>query len=272
MGKYKEDLGLALELAGMSDQLTMSRFEATDLSVKSKVDMTPVTDADLACEKMLREELAKARPKDTILGEEFGGDATPEGRQWVIDPIDGTKNFVRGVPVWATLIALLEDGEPIVAVISAPAMRRRWFACKNSGAFRLFGGEPRRLRVSQVETIEEASIAMSSLEGWKERGLRKEFLELTDSAWRLRGFGDFWNYCLLAEGAVDVALEPEVSLWDLAAPYLLVTEAGGQFTSLDGENTPDGGSAVATNGRLQDAVLGYFNSPATAVRQTEVPT
>lgn len=253
MGKFKEDLGLALELAGMADQLTMSRFEAADLSVKSKPDMTPVSDADLACEKLLRAELAKARPKDQVLGEEFGGEPVYEGRQWVIDPIDGTKNYVRGVPVWATLIALLEHGDPIVAVISAPALRRRWYACKGSGAYRVFGGEPRRLHVSGVTTLEDASISMSSLSGWADR--RDKFLALTDDAWRLRGFGDFWNYCLVAEGAVDIAAEPEVSLWDLAAPSLVVTEAGGRFCNLSGEDGPAGGSALATNGHLHDIVL-----------------
>ncbi len=256
MGKHKEDLGLALQLAGLADQLTMSRFESADLSVKSKPDMTPVTDADLACEKLIRTELSKARPKDEILGEEFGGEPTYTGRQWVIDPIDGTKNYVRGVPVWATLIALLEDGKPVVAVISAPALRRRWYACEGEGAYRVFGGEKRRLKVSEVSSIADASISMSSLAGWGQ--LRQAFNDMTDDAWRLRGFGDFWNYCLVAEGAVDIAAEPEVSLWDLAAPALLVTEAGGTFTNLSGTPGPAGGSAVATNGLLHDSVLEYF--------------
>ncbi|QPK79728.1 histidinol-phosphatase [Corynebacterium lizhenjunii] len=260
MGKHKEDLGVALELAGLADQLTMSRFEAADLNVKEKPDMTPVSDADLACEKLLRAELAKARPQDQILGEEFGGELSLQGRQWVIDPIDGTKNFVRGVPVWATLIALLEDGKPIVCVISAPALRRRWFACEGSGAFRVFGGERRRLRVSAVSQLADASVAISSLSGWAEAGVREQLIALTDSAWRLRGYGDFWNYCLLAEGAVDVAVEPEVSLWDLAAPCLLVQEAGGTFTNRAGEPGPHGGSAIATNGALHASVLEHLKS------------
>ncbi len=259
MGKYREDLGLALELAGHADQVTMTRFEAADLSVKSKPDMTPVSDADLACEKLLRSELAKARPQDQILGEEFGGEVVHAGRQWVIDPIDGTKNYVRGVPVWATLIALLEDGVPVVSVVSAPALRRRWYAVKDHGAFRIFNGEPRRLKVSGINRLEDASLAMSSLVGWQERGLRERFIELSDETWRLRGYGDFWNYCLVAEGAVDAAAEPEVSLWDLAAPYLLVREAGGTFTNLDGEPGPGGGSAVATNGHLHQQVLDRLN-------------
>ena len=255
MGKFKEDLGLALELAGHADVVTMHRFEATDLSVKEKPDLTPVSDADMNCEKHIRDSLKRSRPRDEVLGEEFGGQACYEGRQWVIDPIDGTKNFVRGVPVWATLISLLEDGEPVVSVVSAPALRRRWYAAKGAGAYRVFGGEPKRLGVSHVEKLADSSLAMSSLTGWAERGLRDQFLALTDKTWRLRGYGDFWSYCLVAEGAVDIAAEPEVSLWDLAAPSLIVTEAGGTFTDLDGNPGPHGGSGVASNGLLHKHAL-----------------
>ena len=148
---------------------------------------------------------------------------------------------------------MLEDGEPVVSVISAPALRRRWYAAKGTGAFRVFGGEPKRLRVSEVADLENASLAMSSLAGW---GLSRDaFVSLTDKVWRLRGYGDFWNYCLVAEGAVDITAEPEVSLWDLAAPALLVTEAGGRFTNVRGEDGPHGGSALASNGKLHDAAL-----------------
>ena len=255
MGKYKEDLGLALELAGHADVVTMHRFEAADLSVREKPDMTPVSDADLACEKKLRAELKKARPQDEVLGEEFGGEPVTSGRQWVIDPIDGTKNYVRGVPVWATLISLLEDGEPVVSVVSAPALRRRWYASKGAGAYRVWCGEPKRLKVSQISKLADASVAFSSLEGWSERNLLGNFINLSESTWRLRGYGDFWNYCLVAEGAVDIGAEPEVSLWDLAAPSLLVTEAGGTFTNLEGKEGPAGGSAIATNGLLHTKVL-----------------
>ena len=162
---------------------------------------------------------------------------------------------MRGVPVWATLIALLEDGEPVVSVISAPALRRRWYAAKGGGAYRVFGGEPKRLHVSQIDQLENASLAMGSLAGWAKRGLRDCFVELSEKTWRLRGYGDFWNYCLVAEGAVDIAAEPEVSLWDLAAPSLLVTEAGGKFTGLNGEAGPHHGSSVASNGLLHTAAL-----------------
>lgn len=256
---YAADLELARALADKADELTMSRFEAENLKVESKPDLTPVSDADINCEKMLREILAEQRPDDEVLGEEFGGEASFSGRQWVIDPIDGTKNFVRNVPVWATLIALLVDGKPVVGVISAPALGRRWWAAKGEGAFKSVsvGGREstRQIHVSGVSEIADCSISNSSLTGWAERNLRENFISLTDDAWRLRAYGDFFSYCLIAEGAVDVAAEPEVSLWDLAALAILVEEAGGRFTSLAGEPGPHGGDAVATNGLLHDAVL-----------------
>lgn len=251
---YDDDLALALELADAADAITLDRFEASDLKVKSKPDMTPVSDADVAVEEVLRERLAEARPGDSIVGEEFGGETVFEGRQWVIDPIDGTKNFVRGVPVWATLISLLVDGQPVLGVVSAPALARRWYAAQGSGAWRTFNkGSLKRLEVSHVSELADASLAMSSLEGWKARGLQENFIALTERTWRLRGYGDFFGYCLVAEGAVDIAAEPEVSVWDLAALSVLVTEAGGTFSSLNGEPGPHGGDAIATNGLLHDA-------------------
>lgn len=251
---YDDDLALALELADAADAITLDRFEASDLKVKSKPDMTPVSDADVAVEEVLRERLAEARPGDSIVGEEFGGETIFEGRQWVIDPIDGTKNFVRGVPVWATLISLLVDGQPVLGVVSAPALARRWYAAQGSGAWRTFNkGGLKRLEVSHVGELADASLAMSSLEGWKARGLQENFIALTERTWRLRGYGDFFGYCLVAEGAVDIAAEPEVSVWDLAALSVLVTEAGGTFSSLAGEPGPHGGDAIATNGLLHDA-------------------
>lgn len=251
---YDDDLALALELADAADAITLDRFEASDLKVKSKPDMTPVSDADVAVEEVLRERLAEARPGDSIVGEEFGGETVFEGRQWVIDPIDGTKNFVRGVPVWATLISLLVDGQPVLGVVSAPALARRWYAAQGSGAWRTFNkGSLKRLEVSHVGELADASLAMSSLEGWKARGLQENFIALSERTWRLRGYGDFFGYCLVAEGAVDIAAEPEVSVWDLAALSVLVTEAGGTFSSLAGEPGPHGGDAIATNGLLHDA-------------------
>jgi histidinol-phosphatase len=255
MSETPDDIALALELAGAADVLTTSRFGAVDLRIDTKPDLTPVTDADRAVETAMRETLAAARPTDTVVGEEFGGTTEFVGRQWVIDPIDGTKNFVRGVPVWATLIALLDDGVPVAGVVSAPALHRRWWAAAGQGAYlAVAGARPRRLAVSAVSDLAAASLSFSSLSAWGAR--RDRFLALTDAVWRVRGYGDFYSYCLVAEGAVDVAAEPEVSVWDLAPLDILVREAGGAFSNLAGAPGPHGGSAVATNGSLHDDVLG----------------
>jgi histidinol-phosphatase len=250
------DLMLALTLADRADTLTRARFGALDLHIDTKPDLTPVTDADRAVESDLREVLGGNRPADSIMGEEFGGTTIFGGRQWIIDPIDGTKNFVRGVPVWATLIALLEDGVPTVGVVSAPALQRRWWAAHGQGAFvSVDGTQPRRLSVSSVAVLGSASLSFSSLSGWAGLGLRERFIELTDAVWRVRAYGDFLSYCLVAEGAVDIAAEPEISVWDLAALDILVREAGGVLTNLNGTAGPHGGSAVATNGHLHVQVL-----------------
>ena len=251
-----DDLSVALNLADQADMITLARFGAIDLVVDTKPDLTPVSDADRAVETTLRETLARVRPDDSVLGEEFGGSTSSSGRQWIVDPIDGTKNFVRGVPVWASLIALLDDGVPQVGVISAPALQRRWWAAGGGGAFATFGDAPaRRISVSSVAQLDSASLSFSSLSGWAQLGMRDRFLELTDEVWRVRAFGDFLSYCFVAEGAVDIAAEPEVSVWDLAPLDILVREAGGTFTSLDGSAGPHGGNAVATNGLLHDQVL-----------------
>jgi histidinol-phosphatase len=260
MSTVRDDVALALQLAERADALTMERFGALDLHVATKPDLTPVTDADRSVESALRDTLSQQRPDDPVLGEEFGGTTAFAGRQWVIDPIDGTKNFVRGVPVWATLIGVLQDGIPVAGVVSAPALQRRWWAGAGMGAFASFAGGPaRRVTVSSVADLDSASLSFSSLSGWAKLGLRDRFIELTDTVWRVRAYGDFLSYCLLAEGAVDIAAEPEVNLWDLAALDILVREAGGAFTSLDGTAGPHGGNVVATNGRLHEAVLSRLN-------------
>ena len=256
---YGDDVDRALRLADAADAITMKRFLSSELQVSAKPDMTPVSDADLDTERTLRGLLSTECPGDEVLGEEFGGEPILSGRQWVIDPIDGTKNYVRGVPVWATLISLMVDGYPQVGVVSAPALGRRWIGITGEGAWALGNGTAsssalRKLSVSTVSNVGDSSISMSSLEGWKDRGLRDAFVSLTGDAWRLRGFGDFYSYCLVAEGAVDIAAEPEVSLWDLAALVPVVEGAGGTFTSLAGEPGPHGGDALATNGLLHGTV------------------
>jgi histidinol-phosphatase len=258
MTSAANDLALALQMADAADALTLGRFGALDLQVDTKPDLTPVTDADRSAEELLRSSLAENRPDDAVFGEELGGTAAFTGRQWVIDPIDGTKSFVRGVPVWATLIALLVDGVPVVGVVSAPALGRRWWAGDGEGAFTSFGGATRRITTSGVSDLGSASLSYSDLTtGWD--AVRPRFVDLTDTVWRVRAYGDFWSYCLVAEGAVDIAAEPEVNLWDVAPLDILVREAGGSFTNVEGQPGPQGRGAVATNGLLHEAVLARLN-------------
>ena len=256
---YREDLNLALVIADSVDALTMSRFQAVDLRVDTKPDMTPVSDADRAAEELIREQLKRARPRDAVTGEEFGHTGSGK-RRWIIDPIDGTKNFVRGVPVWATLIALVENNQPVVGVVSAPALNRRWWAYSGGGAYTGKSlSNATRIHASDVTELSDASLSFSSLEGWRDRGNVAEFLQLTSDIWRVRAFGDFWSYMLVAEGAVDIACEPELEVYDMAALVPIVTEAGGTFTSLDGEPGPWGGHGLATNTHLHDDVLERLN-------------
>lgn len=251
------DLALALRLADAADAITTDRFGALDLRVESKPDLSPVTDADRDVERRLRKLIAAARPGDAVHGEEYADTGT-SARRWVIDPIDGTKSFVRGVPIWASLIALMDGDEVIVGVVSAPALGRRWWASAGGGAWAGTGlADATACRVSAVATLTHASLSYSSLSGWEERGLLPGFLDLTRACWRTRAYGDFWSYVLLAEGNVDLAAEPEVALHDLAPLVVIVTEAGGVFTDLSGRPGPAGGSAFASNGRLHDAGLAH---------------
>jgi histidinol-phosphatase len=245
------DLALALELADSADVLTMSRFRANDLQVSRKPDTTHVTEADHAAEELIRAGLQRARPADAVLGEEFG---TRGGghRRWIIDPIDGTANYVRGVPIWATLIALEEDGELRMGVVSAPALHTRWYAARGEGAF---AGE-RPISVSKVEDLADAQLCYSDIASWTHfRTSAQPMIDLLHHVWRARGVGDFLQHMLVAEGGADAAVEPVVNLWDLAPLLVIVEEAGGRFTNLEGERTADGGSAVSSNGLLHDAVL-----------------
>jgi histidinol-phosphatase len=257
---YTADLSLALTLADAADAITMQRFGAADLVIESKPDLTPVSDADRAVEQEVRRLIWQERPEDAISGEEFGS-AGSGPRRWVVDPIDGTKNFVRGVPVWATLIALLDGDAPVVGVVSAPALGRRWWAHRDGGAWAsALGAAPRRLAVSKVATLGDASLSYASLAGWAARGLREALIALTDRLWRTRAYGDFWSYMLVAEGAVDLAAEPELSLWDMAALAPIVTEAGGRFTGLNGADGVHQGNAVASNGLLHEQFLAALRS------------
>ncbi|QKW52279.1 histidinol-phosphatase [Streptomyces buecherae] len=262
MPDYHDDLRLAQVLADAADSATMERFKALDLKVETKPDMTPVSEADKAAEELIRSSLQRARPRDAVLGEEFGSEGSGP-RRWVIDPIDGTKNYVRGVPVWATLIALMERGEggdrPVVGMVSAPALGRRWWAAEGLGAYTGRNlSSASRISVSKVNTLSDASFGYASLGGWEERGKLDSFLDLTRACWRTRGYGDFWPYMMVAEGAIDLCAEPELSLWDMAANAVIVQEAGGRFTGLDGRPGPHSGDAAASNGLLHDELLKHL--------------
>ena len=258
-----EDLALAHRLADAADAITLARYQALDLTVTTKPDNTPVTDADKSAEDAIRALLRAHRPDDGIVGEEFGTEGTEKNRYWVIDPIDGTRNFLRGVPTWATLIGLIEKNsngvEKVVAgVVSAPALFRRWYAFEGGGAFVIVNNDvPKRMSVSAVSAIEDASISYSDFIGWGDR--LEPFTALMKSAWRTRAHGDFWSHMLVAEGAVEVAAEPSLALWDMAALDIIVREAGGRFTNLDGEDGSLGRSGLSTNAALHDYVISALN-------------
>lgn len=261
---FDSDLHLALSLADTADALSLDSFDNADFSVRTKPDMTFVTDADQGVERALRDQLATHRPDDNIFGEEYGHDEDgATSRRWIIDPIDGTHNFVRGVPVWATLIGLQVDRDVVVGVVSAPALGRRWWASAGGGAWtiRTFaGGQPRQIHVSGVNQLDHASVSYSSLGGWKKHRMDTGLSTLFEQVWRTRAYGDFWSYMMVAEGVVDIAAEPELEVYDMAALVPIVSEAGGRFTDLDGRLGPWGTNALATNDTLHSTVLRILHS------------
>ncbi|MGZ7032957.1 MAG: inositol monophosphatase family protein [Thermoanaerobaculia bacterium] len=245
-----EDLQLALSMADESDVVTMRHFLSPSLVVRKKADRTPVSEVDEAVERMIRAHLKRERPHDAIVGEEFGAGA-PADRRWIVDPIDATKNYIRGIPVFATLIALEQHGALRVGVVSAPALHQRWWASAGEGAF----CNGRRITVSRVAELEHAQLCYDSVEDFDQFGLTDSFLALARQCARSRAFGDFWSHMLVAEGAAEIAIEPAVSVWDMAAIQIIVEEAGGRFTDLTGAERADGGSGMSTNGLLHDAAL-----------------
>jgi histidinol-phosphatase len=268
---FIDDLRLAHMLADTADSITLDRFRSRDLDTAVKADRTIVTDADTAVEQAIRRTLATARPRDAFVGEETGESGWGP-RRWVVDPIDGTANYARGVPVWATLIALMVENAPVVAVVSAPALSRRWWASQGGGAHTgkgLLSG--RSITVSSVRTVDQAFLSYSSLGGWVQSGRGRQFGDLLRAATRTRAFGDFWSYMLVAEGAVDIACEPELALHDMAALVPIVAEAGGSFTSIDGVPGPGGPGAVATNGLLHREVLQMLRADDDAEDSLVIP-
>jgi histidinol-phosphatase len=235
-----DDLAFALRLADAADALTIPRFRAADLRIETKPDLTPVTDADRAVERALRELVARERPGESVFGEEEGDDGGPS--RWIVDPIDGTRNFLRGVPVWASLVALERDGRVVCGVASAPALGHRWWAAAGEGAWR--DGEA--LRVSAVTSLADAAVACTHA---------RDLAAVEPRVWHARNFGDFWQHVLVAEGALDAAVDTELAVWDYAAVALIVAEAGGRATGLDGGPPRPGEQVVSSNGLLHDDLL-----------------
>jgi histidinol-phosphatase len=263
-----EDLQIALTLVERADRLTLPAYRRAELVVDTKPDRTWVTDADREVETAVRDYLARHCPGDAVMGEEYG--ETGKGpRRWIIDPIDGTSNFVRRVPVWATLLALEVNGRVMVGVASAPALGRRWWAGRGLGAWAGPAGgahyPEQPIRVSEISDLADAHLSSCGPEGWQDHGGPQRLLDLSSRCWRDRAFGDFWSHVLVAEGACDIGIDPIVSLWDLAALQVIVEEAGGRFTDFRGVARADGGSAVSTNGRLHEKALAVL---APTVRQS----
>ncbi|MFC5501134.1 inositol monophosphatase family protein [Lysinimonas soli] len=245
-----DDLAVALTLAGEADLIAMDRYRAQDLDVQLKPDRTQVTDADTRVERMIRDHLAQARPGDSVFGEEYGTTGS-SSRQWIVDPIDGTSNFVRGVPIWGLLLALVVDGVPQLGVVSAPALGRRWWGATGHGAWmQPDGGEPRRLAVSGIDELADATLSYNSLKGWDEAGRLDQLIGLSREVGRTRAFGDLWSYMLVAEGAVDIASEFDLKPWDIAALVPVIREAGGTISSVDGAAPMADDSILVTNGLL----------------------
>jgi histidinol-phosphatase len=244
-------LEVALELADIADVITVARFRAPDLRVDTKSDHTPVTDADRATEEALRDALQRLRPEQAIVGEEYGGDASAEWR-WILDPIDGTINYANGVPVWATLIALMRGDRAVCGVVSAPALRRRWWAATGQGAFKDSG---ERIRVSRTRRLEDAYVSCTDVRDFATRRGAAGFGALLDRVRVMRAFGDFWSHMLVAEGVIDVAIEAWVNPWDVAAAQVILTEAGGRFSDFDGADRIESGNVITTNGLLHDDVV-----------------
>ncbi|MFC3997233.1 histidinol-phosphatase [Nocardiopsis sediminis] len=268
MASFDDDLRLAHVLADAADDISLKHFRALDLKVDTKPDLTPVTEADRSVEETLRGVLSRARPRDAVLGEEYGKTGNSH-RVWVVDPIDGTKNYVRGVPVWATLIALLEHDRPVMGLVSAPALTRRWWASKGSGTWTGRAlTKATRCSVSRVTELGDASLSFSELSEWEQQQRLDSFLGLTRAVWRTRAYGDFWSHVMVAEGSVDISAEPELSLWDAAPLSVILEEAGGRATDLRGQDFTDGGSLVCTNGALHSQVLTWLNGGPTPLRLT----
>ncbi len=258
----QKDLDFCQKLADFADEISMARFGALDLKIETKPDLTPVSDADKKVEEELRKLILDYSSTDSIVGEEFGVEGN-SNREWILDPIDGTKNFVRGVPFWGTLIALKIDNKVQVGMVSAPALGRRWFGALGLGSYLRTNTnnfkKERKLEVSKISKIEDAYFGYSSQERWAKRHQEENFEKLLKKVWRARGFGDFIIHMMVAEGALDFSMEPKLAIWDMAALIPIITEAGGTTTSLEGGDPLVDLSLVTSNGLLHQEVLKNIN-------------
>ncbi len=257
-GDFQDELAFAHELADLADAVTLPAFHR-GLDVETKEDGTPVTAADREAERVMRAAIRARFPGHAVLGEEDGLDGPEGAPTWILDPIDGTKNFITGMPVYGTLIALQVEGEGVVGVCSAPALGTRWDGVAGGGARQ----DGRPIRVSDVTRLAEAQVCFGGLNYFADRGLLGVVERLATQTGRQRGFGDFWQHCLVASGHVEAALEAAVSLWDLAAIQVIVEAAGGRFTSLAGERTASGGDTISSNGHLHEAALALVGDAST---------
>lgn len=257
---FRGDLELALRLADAADAQSLPRFDAADLSVSLKADRSHVTDADLSTERAIRDLLTIERPADGIFGEEFGAEGNSH-RQWIIDPIDGTANFLRGLPLWGTMIALAVDGVPRVGVVSMPALKRRWWASPEDGAWTNTDSTPRRIQVSSVDSLDDAAVSFQSIAQWDDAGHLPALIALSRRVWRDRAYGDVFSYMMLAEGRLEMVAEFDVKEYDIAAAAAIVSAAGGRFTAFNGDETISSLSALATNGILHQQLVSFLQSP-----------
>jgi len=254
-----KDLELALALADAADEISLARFKSLDLKIETKPDRTPVTDADRSVEKKIRELIQQLAPADVVIGEEFENTGSGN-RAWIVDPIDGTANFLRGLPIWATLIALRVGSEITTSVVSAPALGRRWWATKGEGAFtKDVDGSVRQISVSKVSDLADSYVSYNSIQQWQRIGKEKNIEALSEKVWRIRAFGDFLSYMYVAEGAIDAASEPDLKIYDIAALVPIVREAGGRFTDLAGELTAESSTVLASNGLIHEAIRAALN-------------
>ena len=247
---YEHEMSFARGLADLAAEIGLSVFHG-DVRVTMKADLTPVTQADTEIETMIRRQIAAAFPDDRVLGEEQGGDAAAPGRVWIVDPIDATANFARQIPIWATLIALQVDGELVLGLVNAPSLGERYEAVRGEGA--RFNDVP--IHVSDVAEIAEAQILYAEVESWLKEPRAEGVLGVLRDAKRTRGFGDFWGHVLVGRGAADAAIEPELATWDFAAPSVVVEEAGGKITAIDGGPLRHGGSVLSSNGAIHDELV-----------------